>query len=131
MEKKDPMYVYIETTGDDLSLIKNVADSVEELAMMSHTTKASILSAITHLKNGERKKSKFEKVLINPDGEPPHYSKNVKYDVLKDCEMILEKVNCEEIAKLIGVNKSTIFNAIKKRDGMCKGYQIVKKYYDL
>lgn len=63
------MTVYIEVTTDRYSHIIQMADSLEELAKLSHTTKKSISSHISHHKKGEIKTERYAKVEITEDDD--------------------------------------------------------------
>ena len=58
------MKVYMEVTSDIYELPIAVAHSPKELAMMTNTRANNILSSISHLKSGNRKKSKYQVVEI-------------------------------------------------------------------
>lgn len=62
------MIVYMEVTKDEYELPVVIADDLAELSRRSRTTKGAIKSAISHLKSGKIKKSRFIKVEI-PEGD--------------------------------------------------------------
>lgn len=62
------MVIYMEVTQDEYELPVVIADDLAELSWRSRTTKNAIKSAISHLKSGKIKKSRFIKVEI-PEGE--------------------------------------------------------------
>lgn len=58
------MILYIKVTKDKFELPVAVADSVIELAEMTGTTKNTIYSTMSHLKEGRIKWSAYQKVEV-------------------------------------------------------------------
>lgn len=64
--KKMPLYLMV--TSDRFRLPIAVADSMEELSQMVGVSVTSISHAINNVKQGKRKKSKYEVVFVERGG---------------------------------------------------------------
>lgn len=61
------MKVYMQVTDDEFELPVAVADSSGELAKIVGVSRNSILSAISHVKAGRKKKSRYVSVEVDEE----------------------------------------------------------------